>query len=142
FCLKMQPACLGDQLVGQSAALAVWNSLIKHPGFLATVIESDQPIAGNRIAGCGMGVFVSREFAGREIQEPRPGLNARIIESIASPTRQKPVILDRGEIGQGNAGAGLDFVNLYGTWRDGVLKPAELAEVQVLLGTGFAEQFG
>jgi len=139
FCLEMQPVCLGDRLVGRSAALRVWRSLVKHPAFLATVIESERPIAGHRIAGCGLGLFVHPEFADREIREPRPGLNERIIASIASG---EPVILGRDEIGKGNAGAGLDFINLFGTWRDGVLKPAELAEVQVLLGTGFAEQFG
>jgi hypothetical protein len=135
FCLEMQPACLGDQLVGRDAALRAWQGLVKHPAFLGTVIEAERTIAGNRVVGCGLGVFVRAEFAEREIREPRSGLNARIVANQA-------VILDRNEIAQGNAGGGLDFVNLYGTWRDGVMKPAELADVQVLLGTGFAEQFG
>jgi hypothetical protein len=139
FCLEMQPACLGDQLVGRDAALRVWKSLVREPSFLATVIESPRPIAGNTIVGCGMGVFVREAFANSEIEEPRAGLNSRIIASIASG---EPVILNRGQIGIGNACNGLDFVNLYGTWRDGVMKPDELADVQVLLGTGFAEQFG
>lgn len=138
-CLDMQPACLGDHLVGRSVALEVWRSLVKHPAFLATVIEAERPISGHRIAGCGLGVFVRPTFADREIEVPRRGLNDRIIASIASGDA---MILNRDEIGKGNAKAGLDFVNLYGTWRDGVLKPAELSDVQVLLGTGFAEQFG
>jgi hypothetical protein len=154
LCLNMQPACIGDQLVGRDAALRAWKSLVKHPAFLGTVIESERPIAGNRMTGCGMGVFVRREFADREIREPQPGLNARIISSVsasvavnisasvATGAPDESVILGRDEIGKGNARGGLDFVNLYGTWRDGVMKPAELAEVQVLLGTGFAEQFG
>jgi hypothetical protein len=140
FCLDMQTACLGDQFVGRSAALRVWQSLVKHPAFLATVIESDRPIAGNRITACGMGVFVRSEFADREIHAPQPALNARIIASLSNRDTGA-VILDRHEIGEGNARGGLDFVNLYGTWRDGVLKAAELAEVKTLLGTGFAEQF-
>jgi hypothetical protein len=138
FCLQMQPECLGDQLVGRSPALAAWKSLVNHPAFLATVIESERSIAGNPICGCGMGVFVQREFADREIRHPRPGLNARIIAGTSGGA----LILDRDEIAKGNTGEGLDFVNLYGTWRDGVLKPADLADVQMLLGTGFAEQFG
>ena len=142
LCLEIQPACLGDQLVGRRAALRAWNSLVGRPAFLATVIESEQPIAGSRITGCGMGVFVRPAFADREIREPRPGLNARIIASVANGAPAEEVILDRNEIGRGNAHGGLDFVNLYGTWRDGVLKPAELAEVQSLLGAAFAEQFG
>jgi hypothetical protein len=134
FCLEMQPACLGDEVVGRTEALRVWKWLVQHPSFLGTVIEADRKVAGSRAVGCGLGVFVRSSFADREIEQPRPGLNARI---VADPS----VILSREEIAECNAGSGLDFVNLYGTWRDGVLKPAELADVQVLLGTGFAEQF-
>jgi hypothetical protein len=137
-CLKMQPACLGEQIAGRDAAMRVWRSLVKHPAFLATIIESDRPIAGSKITGCGMGVFVRAAFVNHELQEPRPGINARIIAAIAA---NQPVVLSREEIAAGNAGGGLDFINLYGTWRDDVLKPIELAEVQILLGTGFAEQF-
>jgi len=140
FCLQMQPACLGDQVATRNGALRVWKSLVSHPAFLATVIESERPIAGNRITGCGMGVFVRAEFADRELRHPQPALNSRIIASLASSDAER-VVLDREEIGKGNAGGGLDFVNLYGTWRDGVLNPAELSAVKALLGTGFAEQF-
>src|SRR5215471_4948387 len=117
FCLQMQPACLGDQVATRNGALRVWKSLVSHPAFLATVIESERPIAGNRITGCGMGVFVRAEFADRELRHPQPALNSRIIASLASSDAER-VVLDREEIGKGNAGGGLDFVNLYGTWRD------------------------
>src|SRR6185503_3299840 len=36
---------------------------------------------------------------------------------------------------------GIDFVNMYGTWRDGILNANQLAEVQGLLGTSFVEHF-
>jgi hypothetical protein len=137
-CLQIQPACLGDQIVGRATALRVWKSLWVSPGFHATVIESEIPVAGERTVGCGIGVFVSRTFAGREIEDPRPGLNARIISSVANG---ESVVLSRGEIGAGNASLGIDFVNLYGTWREGILNPAQLAEVQALLGTSFVEHF-
>jgi hypothetical protein len=137
-CLDTQPACLGDQIVGRAKALRVWDTLLDHPSFQATVIEPERPIAGHRIAGCGMGVFVARAFADREIEDPKPGLNSRIIAGIAAG---EPVLLSREEIGAGNAGLGLDFVNLYGTWRDGILDAGQLAEVQALLGTGFVEHF-
>jgi len=143
FCLEMQPSCLGAELVGRAAALKAWRSLVQHPAFLATVIESERPIGRGTIAGCGMGVFVRAAFAEREIREPRPGLNARIIAKVSAAVSPgaSAVLLSRDEIGQGNAGGGLDFVNLYGTWQAGALQPAELTEVQGLLGTGFAEQF-
>ena len=135
-CLEIQPACLGDQLVGRRTALRVWKAFLDDASFHATVIESEVPIAGDRIVGCGMGVFVSRAFADREIGGPRPGLNSRIIAGVA---HGEPVLLSRAEIGAGNASQGVDFVNLYGTWREGILNPGQLAEVHALLGTSFVE---
>src|SRR5262249_35528793 len=68
----------------------------------------------------------------------RPGLNARMIAGVASG---EPVVLNRGQIGAGNAGEGIDFVNMYGTWRDGIMNADQLSEVQALLGTSFVEHF-
>lgn len=137
-CLDTQPACLGDGIVGRQRALRVWEDLVEHPSFLATVIESERPIAGRTIVGCGMGVFAASAFVDGEVAHPRPDLNSRIIAAIDT---NEPILLSREQIGLGNAGAGLDFVNLYGTWRDGVLNAEQLAEVQALLGIGFVEQF-
>ncbi|HEX5107444.1 MAG TPA: hypothetical protein VFV95_03320 [Vicinamibacterales bacterium] len=135
-CLEIDPACLGDHIVGRRSALRVWNGFLEHPSFHGTVIESDPPIAGHAIVGCGMGVFVTAAFADTEIASPRPGLNSRIIAAVAAG---EPIVLRREDIAAGNAGDGLDFVNLYGTWRDGIMDAAQLAEVHALLGTGFAE---
>lgn len=137
-CLAMQPECMGDQIVGRAAALRVWKSLLAHPAFLANVIESETPIKGHRVVACGMGVFVTKAFADREIENPRAGLNSRIVAALASG---ESIILDRAQIGAGNAGDGIDFVNLYGTWREGILNADQLAEVQALLGTSFVEHF-
>ena len=137
-CLDLQPACLGDQLVGRETALRIWKSLFADPSFHGTVIESDDTLPKQKLVGCGIGVFVARAFADKEIANPQPGLNSRIFASIASG---RPVTLTRNEIAQGNAGPGLDFVNLYGTWRDGVLARDQLPEVHALLGTSFVEYF-
>jgi DNA-binding CsgD family transcriptional regulator len=137
-CLEMQPACIGDELVGRDTALRVWGGLLSSPAFHANVFESEHLIGGHRIVGCGMGIFVDRAFVDRELEHPRPGLNARIIAGIASGDS---VALDRDGIAAGNAGGGLDFVNLYGTWREGILDADQLAEVQALLGTSFVEAF-
>jgi hypothetical protein len=137
-CLNLQPACLGDQIVDRRTALRVWKSLLDHPAFQANVIESDRPIAGHNIVACGMGVFVTKAFADREIKSPRPGINSRIIAGLAS---EDSVVLSRNQIAAGNAGAGLDFVNMYGTWREGILNAAQLAEAQALLGSSFVEHF-
>jgi len=137
-CLETQPACIGDRIVGRRAALRVWKSFLDTPCFLANVIESERPLGGRRIVACGMGVFVTRAFADRELGNPTPGLNARII-GVAS---REPVVLGRADIAAGNAGTGVDFVNMYGTWRDGVMNADQLAEVHALLGTSFVEHFG
>jgi hypothetical protein len=137
-CLDIQPECLGEQIVGRSTALRVWRSLLRNPAFLANVIEIERPTAGNKIVACGMGVFVSRSFVEREIKNPRPGLNSRIIASVASGD---PVVLSEAQIALGNAREGVDFVNLYGTWLDGIMNADQLAQAQALLGTSFVERF-
>jgi hypothetical protein len=137
-CLDMQPACFGDELVGREVALGVWRQWLGSAAFQANVIESDPEIGGHRIVGCGMGVFVDRDFVDRELETPAPGLNARIVASVAAGAS---VVLDRDAIARGNARGGLDFVNLYGTWRDGVLDSDTVSEVQALLGKSFVESF-
>src|SRR5262245_10948145 len=137
-CLDIQPACIGDGIVGRSAALRAWRDLLDSPAFQANVIESDRPLAGHKIVACGMGVFVTRAFADREIRNPRPDLNSRIISGVASG---ESVVLSRAQIGAGNAGEAIDFVNMYGTWCDGIMNADQLAEVQALLGTSFGDHF-
>ena len=137
-CLEIQPACLGDQLVGRTTALRVWKELLDDPSFLANVIESERPLAGHRIVACGMGVFVTKAFADQEINSPRAGLNSRIIAGIASG---ESVVLNRAQIASGNATEGIDFVNMYGAWRERIMNSEQLAEVQALLGTSFVEHF-
>jgi len=138
YCLETQPACLGDQIVGRRTALRVWKAFLDNPSFQGTVIESEFPIAGHKIVACGLGVFVTAAFTDRELGDPQPNLNSRIIAGVASGD---PVVLSRAEIGAGNAGEGLDFVNMYGTWRDGIMNHDQLAEVHALLGTSFVEHF-
>jgi hypothetical protein len=138
-CLDIQPACIGDALTGRAVALRVWRELLAGPALYGSVFESDAPIGGSRIIGCGIGVFVDPAFADRELAHPQPQLNSRIVASVAA---DESVVLDRAAIAAGNAGDGLDFVNLYGSWRDGMLDEDQLAEVHTLLGTSFLENLG
>src|SRR5882672_5952220 len=133
-CLEIQPACLGDQIVGRSTALRVWKAFLHDPSFHANVIESERPLKGHKIVACGMGVFVTSTFADREIRKPQPSLNSRIIAGVASG---ESVVLNRAQIAAGNAGEGIDFVNMYGNWREGIMNADQIAEVQALLGTSF-----
>lgn len=129
-CLEIQPACIGDEIVGREKAVAIWNDLLASRSFHGIVIESDPPIAGHKIVGCGLGAFVSAEFVDKELADPRPGLNSRIVGSIGSG---RPVTLNYHQLARGNAESGLDFVNMYGTWRDGILDAQQLSELKALL---------
>jgi hypothetical protein len=135
-CLDIEPACVGDALTGRAVAMRVWRDLLDGPALHGSVFLSDPPIGGHHIVGCGIGVFVDPAFADRELANPEPQLNSRIIAGAAFGA---PVVLDRDGVAAGNAGAGLDFVNLYGNWREGLLNNAQMAEIQTLLGTSFLE---
>src|SRR5438552_2466266 len=82
-CLEVQPARIGAESVGRSEALRAWKKLIQSRAFNSEVIEVVPPVNAHRIVGFGASVFVSPTFAQDEISNPRPGLNARIIASIA-----------------------------------------------------------
>ena len=135
-CLDIEPACIGDAIVGRDAALRIWRELLDSAALYGCVFESETPIGGHHMVGCGIGVFIDAAFADREIANPAPGLNARILDSVAGGNG---VLLDREAIASGNAGRGLDYVNLYGNWRDGLLDTAQQAELHTLLGTSFLE---
>ena len=135
-CLEIEPACFGDALTSRAVALKVWRELLAGPALYGSVFEASPPIGGHHIVGGGIGVFVDPGFADDELANPRPQQGSRIIASVASG---QSVVLDRAGIARGNAGAGLDFVNLFGNWRDDVLDDSQRAEVQTLLGTSFLE---
>lgn len=135
-CLEMQPACIGDKLVGRPAALRAWSELLTSPAFLGVVIDSERLIAGHRIVACGLDVFVSPRFVDQEIANPRPGLNARI---IAGCVTGKKVVMNYDELSVGNATCGVDFVNMYHTWREELVKSEELSKVQAVLVKSFVE---
>ena len=135
-CLEIEPACFGEELTGRARALDAWRELLEGPALHGSVFEADPPIRGHRIIGGGIGVFVDPSYVNRELAQPTPGLSSRIIASVAAG---KSVVLDRAGIARGNAGAGLDFVNLFGNWRDSILDDSQRAEVLTLLGTSFLE---
>lgn len=134
----IQPASRGDQLVGAEQANRCWRALLRDPAFRGIVVEAYPPVAGHRIVSSGMGVFVTPEFMAAEIENPQPGLNARIIASIAEG---RSVLLKPQQIGRCNAGAGMDIVNLHGSWRHAELNPVQTGEVNTLLAQSFLETF-
>jgi hypothetical protein len=136
-CLSVDPARIGTELVGYGRAIDAWKELMGSCSFQSAVIEADPPIAGHRIVAFGASAFVSRAFAGEEISNPRPGLNARIIASVAG---HKSVVLNQAQLRSANTEEGLDLVVLCPKWRKGILTTGQIAEAQMQLAASLHER--
>lgn len=143
-CLSVDPARIGEELVGYGRAVDAWRCLTRSCSFHSAQVETGPPMAGHRIAGFGASVFVSRDFADEEISNPRPGLNARIIASLdsrrASVDSGQPAVLNKTQLRSANAEGGLDLVVLCGSWRKNILSAAQISEVQMLLTSSFLQE--
>jgi hypothetical protein len=126
-CLAINPSQMGHELVGRNRALVAWRSLMKSPSFVGCTVESEIPLCNHRIMGFGSGVFVSRAFLDRELAEPRPGVNARIVASIAE---RCPVVLSKEELKHSNTCGGVDVVFLTAAVRADLLDPKQVGEVR------------
>jgi hypothetical protein len=135
-CIATEPRHLGDEIVGRERALAAWSALLRSRSFNSVLLEADTPRAANQIVGFGASVFVAADFATRELQQPRPGLNGRLIASIASETSSV-----RPDSSLCNAGpdAPLDLILLSGNWLGEGLSPEQVAEAQTLLSLFFVQ---
>ena len=133
-CLAIEPRHIGDEIVGRERALAIWKGLLKTRAFHSCVIESAS--FPGRILGFGASVFVSPEFATREIESPRPGANDRLLAGIANG---ESVVRAEADLYNTGVDAPLDDMTLYGSWVDGVLGTEQLSEVQMLLASVFVE---
>jgi hypothetical protein len=129
-CLSITPAAMGHELLGKDRALAAWQSLIGNESFNSAVIESDHRIAGHRIVGFGASLFVSAPFAIEEASEPKPGLNARIMASIAY---NRSVVLTNDELRYQNTVGGLHLVFLCAASKRHLLRAEQAAEVEAVL---------
>jgi hypothetical protein len=135
-CLAVNPAAIGQEIVGRERALIAWRRLLRSPSFNCVVIEMAEAIAAHRIVAFAASVFVSEGFANSEICEPRPGLNGRIISSIDAG---RPVVLSEAELRYGNTYDGLSQVILYSTWRKGRLTPELITEVELEFAKSYFE---
>jgi len=135
-CLLIQREHMGDDLVGEAAAIAVWRELLAYPAAVTAVFESDQPNGSVRMIGFGATAFVHQTFANAELFTPTPGINARIIASLH---RGPSVLLDREAIARANAVEGVDVAMLYGSWWSHGLSDRELQQVQIQLGMSLAQ---
>ena len=135
-CLNIEPRHLGDEIVGRERALAIWKDLIRTRSFNSAVIESSTPVATGRIVAFGSSVFVKADFATRELEDPKPGLNSRVVASIASG---KSVVLTEKALCSNNARDALDIVILGGDYLYGVLSTEQVGEAEMMLAFSFME---
>ena len=134
-CLRIEPRHMGDELVGRERALAIWRTLIRSRSFNSCVVQLPIPPLGNPIVAFGSSVFITSEFATQELDHPRPGLNSRIIASIASGSSVVEEDLCTGSIRDG-----LDLVVLSGGDLSEALNLEQIREAQMLLAYSFVEQ--
>jgi len=121
----MDRLSMGHELLGRKQAFAAWETLTRSPAFIGALVEADRPVAGSRIVGFGCTAFVTDDFALRELADPRPGLNARILAGVS---KGPAVTLTRDQIARGNRSSGLFAVILMSVLRDGDLRETEIDE--------------
>jgi hypothetical protein len=137
-CLKLHPAKMGAEVVGECRALQAWQRIfeMKH-ACRGAVIEArwDDKV---EIVGFGFGAFVKKSFTEAERQSPAPGMNARIVESVLNGNS---VIATPEEVRDANTRGDLHQVILETSWKQGRLSAAQVDEVRILLGRAYYELF-
>ncbi len=122
--------------IGGEAALKVWRNLADNQFFVSAVYEANPPIKGRRLIGFAAAVFVSSQLAEREMGNLQTGAASRIIAGIE---HGDPVLANRFDVAQANAGPGLDVFVLECMWHDEILNAAERQELLTRIPASFAE---
>ncbi len=136
-CLKLHPAKNGAEIVGHARALKAWLQLLQTTHATRSALVEMHSSGRTEIVGFGLGTFVKKSFADAEIREPRPGLNARIIESVVAGN---PVIATYAEVRDANTRGDLQHVVLETSWKAS-LEASQISEVRALLGAAHIELF-
>jgi DNA-binding CsgD family transcriptional regulator len=132
-CLNIEPQVWGDGIVGRERALAVWKQFTRSRSFNSAVIEAIVKSV-NRKIGFGTSIFVTPEFATRELEDPQPGLNNRLIASVVSG---HSVVLPEANL-TGNS-APLDLVILTCNYLHQAMDPELTIQAEMTLPLAFAE---
>lgn len=134
-CIEIEPRHLGAEITGDKRAVDVWRSLARSRSFNSVVIESSGPNCARRIIGFGASVFVAADFAARELAQPKPHLNSRIIASAGSTNC---VVLPEADLSRPSRQP-LDLVILSCDYLTTSLSQDEVDEIQMLLPFSFME---
>jgi hypothetical protein len=131
-CLEIEPRVWGDEIVGRERALDGWKRMTRSLACNSAVLESNG--SQGRKIGFGCSVFVTPEFADRELESPRPGINSRILASVIAG---ESVV--RAESSLCNSNAALDVVILSCNYRYEAMNAEETMQAEMALPTAFAE---
>ena len=134
-CLNIEPQTWGDGIVGRERALTVWQQWIRTRSFNSAVIETVAHSVNQKIA-FGASIFVTTEFVTRELENPRAGLNDRIIASVVSG---KSVVLPETCLSGSSARHPLDLVILGGNYLYQAMDPEQTIQAEMALPVSFAE---
>jgi hypothetical protein len=132
-CIGVNIAGIGQEIVGRERAFSSWKVLVESPSFSGVMLETPDLVSTHRVV-----VFVSEEFAKREITNPAPGLNARIVASIDAG---RPVVLTEAELRYRNTFGGLCQVVLYSTWRRGILTAQQTTQVEMEFAKSYSQLY-
>jgi hypothetical protein len=131
-CLKIEPRVWGDEIVGRDKALGVWKRLSRSLACNSAVVET----GGSKVrkVGFGFSVFVTSEFADRELEKPQSGMNSRIMASLVGGM---PVIRDETSLCSTNDP--LDVVILSCNYKYDAMSAEETMKAEMMLPAIFAE---
>jgi hypothetical protein len=136
--LKLHPAKMGAEVVGECRASQAWQRMfeMKH-ACRGAVIEArwEDKV---EIVGFGFGAFVKKSFTDAEREHPAPGLNSRIVESVACGSS---VIATPEEVRDANTSGDLHQVIMDTSWKQNRLSAAQVDDVRILLGRAYYELF-
>lgn len=135
-CLTLHPAKNGAEDVGGTLALKAWRQLFEMTHAARSALVECHRNGKTEIVGFGFAVFVKKSFADAEVQNPRPGLNSRIIESVLGGNS---VIAAYDDVRDANTRGDLQQVILDTSWDNTLLNATQRDEVRVLLGRAYQE---
>ena len=135
-CLALHPAKIGDETVGRVAALKAWRDLYDMRHAVRSVVVEKHSSGKAEIVGFGLSAFVKKAFADAEVRNPQPGLNSRIIASVANGSS---VIATYEEVREANSLSDLEQVILDTSWNIATLDESQIFQVRVILGRAYQE---
>ena len=137
-CLQLHPAKIGSEFVGHFQAMKAWQQLLEMPHATRSALVEMHDKGRVEIVGFGLATFVKKSFAECVVQNPQPGLNARIVESIAVG---RSVVATYHEIRDANTRGELEQVILDTSWKEGALTPPQVDQVRLLLGQAYLQLY-